>query len=223
MNAIGQSENFFDTTDRFLKQYVDEGKVDYKSLVNNRSLLDSLIVGVSQMNLNDSSDAFKKAFYIDSYNLLVIKGVLDNYPISSPLDVKGFFKEKKQIVANTEMTLDELEFGVLFNLYRDLRFHFVLNCGAKSCPTLFSRAIRPDGLESQLNFSTIMVMDRDDFVLIDYANDKVIVSRIFEWYRDMFEDGGTTIRRFINDHRFETLPSGYEIVFDEYDWRLNQL
>ncbi|MEP4670570.1 MAG: DUF547 domain-containing protein, partial [Cyclobacteriaceae bacterium] len=125
------------------------------------------------MDLGDKSDDFQKAFYINTYNLLIIHGVLQEYPVASPLDIQGFFKERKFSIAGSMFTLDELEFNVLFNRYRDLRLHFILNCGAKSCPTLYSEAVTPEELEEQLDFSTTMVMDRDDFVQIDHANDQI--------------------------------------------------
>ncbi|MEP4982729.1 MAG: DUF547 domain-containing protein [Cyclobacteriaceae bacterium] len=221
--SFSQDLSFFRSTEQFLKTYVIAGKVDFKSLDYNSESLDSLITQIDTMALDDRSDDFKKAFYINAYNLLVIHGVLQAYPVASPLDIEGFFTERKFRVAGINLTLDELEFKVLFNSYKDLRLHFILNCGAKSCPTLFSDAITPSELEEQLNFSTAMVMDRDDFVNIDHANDQIKVSRIFEWYGDMFEEYGMPIRKFIDHNRFETLPGSYEIVFDEYDWSLNEL
>lgn len=220
--AQAQEKTFFESTDAFLKAYVVEGGVNYTLLFENRTSFDSLINDIEKMNLEGKTDSFKKAFYINSYNLLVIKGVLDQYPVSSPLDIEGFFKELEFTVAQEQTTLDDLEFGILFNQFRDLRLHFILNCGAKSCPTLFSKAINELEVEDQLKFSTAMVMNRDDFVKIDHENKQVVVSKIFDWYKDMFEKDGATIRRFVNSNRFESLPITYDIVFDEYDWSLNE-
>lgn len=222
-SSYSQDLSFFRSTEQFLKKYVIAGKVDFKRLDRNAENLDSLIAQIDTMDLGGQTDDFKKAFYINAYNLLIIYGVLQEYPVASPLDIEGFFKERKFSIAGSELTLDELEFNVLFESYRDLRLHFILNCGAKSCPTLFSEAVTPADLEEQLDFSTTMVMDRDDFVQIDHINNQIKVSKIFEWYRSMFETDGMTIRKFINHNRFETLPSAYKIVFDEYDWSLNEL
>ncbi len=216
-------QTFFDQSDRFFKTYVKAGKVDYKTLKNEPHLLDSLVSEIGKANLKDKPVLYRKAFYINAYNLLVIKGVAERYPVKSPIAVEGFFQTVKFRVAGESISLDELEFQRLFPLDRDLRLHFVLNCGATSCPTLYSEAIRPEEINSQLNYSTQMVMDRDDYVFVDAKTKKIRVSKIFEWYRDMFEAGGQSIRTFINQNRFVTLPSGYEIEFMEYDWTLNEV
>lgn len=216
-------ETFFDQSDRFFKTYVKAGKVDYKTLMKEPQLLDSLVIEIGKANLKDKPIPYKKAFYINAYNLLVIKGVADRYPVKSPIAVEGFFKTIRFRVAGESLSLDELEFQRLFPLDNDLRLHFVLNCGATSCPTLYSEAIRPEEINDQLNYSTQMVMDRDDYVFVDSKAKKIRVCKIFEWYKEMFESGGQSIRTFINQNRFVTLPSGYEIEFMEYDWTLNEV
>lgn len=222
--TYAQEKTFFNSCDLFIKNFVVEGKVNYQGIIETGSdSLNDLIEKIGKMELEGEEDAFKKAFYINAYNLLVINAIVGQYPISSPLTIEGFFKEKKHLVAGQQVTLDQLEFDILFKDHKDIRLHFVLNCGAKSCPTLFSGAIFPQLIESQLQFSATMVMDRDDFVHIDHENDRIWVSRIFEWYRDMFEEDSGSIRTFVDDNRFESLPAGYEIHFLEYDWSLNSL
>lgn len=214
---------FFDQADRFFKTYVKSGKVDYRSLVKDTRLLDSLVTSIGSYELRNQPKAVQKAFYVNAYNILVIKGVADRYPIESPIKVDGFFKEIKFNVAGRSITLDQLEFNNLFVLDRDLRLHFVLNCGATSCPTLYSEAILPEKINDQLDYSTQMVMDRDDYVFVDHKSKTVKVSKIFEWYKDMFEADGQSIRTFINYNRFISIPASYPIVFMEYDWTLNQV
>jgi hypothetical protein len=222
-HTFAQNAGFFDNTDRFLKQYVKNGRVNYTSLKQNSALLDSLVTQIGQMNIVGISDTYKQAFYINAYNLLIVHSVLQKYPISSPQKIAGFFDEKKHKVAGGLYTLNELEFDLLFSKYKDLRFHFALNCGAISCPTLYAEAFNPKELNEQLNFNTKMVMDRDDYVRIDHANKQIHVSKIFEWYKEMFDVNGGSIRRFINHNRFDLLPNDYVIVFDDYDWALNDL
>lgn len=217
-----ETHPFFERADRFLKTYVKSGKVNYKSILREPALLDSLVADIATMDLSNQPASFQKAFYINAYNLLVINGVVKYYPIESPIKVVGFFNKNTHQVAGMRTTLDDLEFRYLFSIDRDLRLHFVLNCGAASCPTLYSEAITPEDVEEQLRFSTQMVMDRDDYVWVDPKTKKVRVSKIFEWYKDMFEADGQSIRNFINYNRFVSVPNDYAIEFMDYDWTLNE-
>ena len=95
--------------DKLLKENVnDDGKVDYdafsKSKVFKNYLDQIATTDLSGLNKNELL-----AFYINSYNALVIKNVIDNMPIKSPLDVEGFFKTKKFKIAGKDLTLDEIE------------------------------------------------------------------------------------------------------------------
>ncbi len=223
LNLNAQNAGFFERTDAFLKEYVKKGRVDYVALKGNSESLDSLITQVGEMKVERASSAYQQAFYINAYNLLIIKGVLNQYPVKSPQAIDGFFDKKKYTVAGKQYTLNELEFNVLFNNFKDVRFHFALNCGAISCPTLYSEAFNPKELDEQLRFNTKMVMDRDDYVKVDHSQKKIYVSKIFEWYKNMFEADGSSIQTFINHNRFDPLPKDYAIAFFDYDWTLNDL
>ena len=225
LNSIvvkGQHDIFL-KTDACLKTYVREGKVDYKRLKINSASFDSLILEYQEFDLKGRSNAFRKAFYINAYNLMVIHGILKAYPVGSPKAIVGCFDQIKVKVAQEYLTLDQLEFERLFSSQADPRLHFALNCAAMSCPTLFSEAFMPDKVDEQLDFCQTMVMDRDDYVFVDRKERVVKVSKIFEWYGEMFEEASGSLRQYINENRFVTIPRNYEIVFMEYDWRLNEL
>ena len=107
-------ENFFDQTDQFLKSYTVDGKVDYESLKNDPQTLNELVDMMTEVNLSDDLSKNQiKAFWINAYNIAVIKSVIENYPIDSPLDVNGFFDSQKHSVAGREVTLDEIEKEIL--------------------------------------------------------------------------------------------------------------
>lgn len=216
-----QPSQFFERSNRFFQNNVKVGRIQYQELKERPELLDTLVNEIMLMNLEDKTDQFEKAFLINSYNILVIKNVIDYYPIESLMDVEGFFDEIEHLVAGNSVTLDELEFDLLFGQFPDPRLHFVLNCAAASCPTLFDQALVPSQLDSQLDFSTKMVMDRADYIKVDNRNEVILVSKIFEWYRSVFEEDNSSIRQFINYNRFTTLPEGFPIEFMKYDWTLN--
>ena len=90
---------FFNDVDAFMKAHVKNGQVDYANLTNDKTL-NSLVSTVETANLSGLDSKTKQAFYINAYNLLVIKGAIDNYPLNSVLKVNGFFDGKKRKVAH---------------------------------------------------------------------------------------------------------------------------
>lgn len=217
--SVAQSD-FFTIADAFLKKRMVNNRMNYRLVKTQPEQLDTLVQLIGTMNTDTLSESEYLAFYINTYNLLVIKGVIDRYPVINLKNIDGFFSELKFQVAGETLTLDEIEFKKLFQKKRDPRFHFVLNCGAYSCPTLFNEAMKPNELEEQLHFAIQIVMDRDDYVLIDHDTNAVYVSKIFDWYKQDFTQNGT-LRQFINQNRFVSIPDAYEIKFMAYDWRLN--
>lgn len=217
---LNGQDTFSEKADRFFKKYMVNNRINYQRLVESPGELDSLteeIASTIEANLNQHEFL---SFYINAYNLLVIKGVVDQYPFENLEEIPGFFKETEYVVANQKLSLDEVEFQKLFRENRDPRFHFVLNCGALSCPTLSNEAMKPAELDQQLDFAIRLVMDRDDYVYVNHAEKSVWVSRIFDWYNDDFTAEGS-LREFINKHRFTSIPANYEIKYLDYDWRLN--
>ena len=98
--AKGQDLNsFLKDANTFFAKYVSDSKIQYGAIKEDPKELTQLTNFIASADVSSYSEAQLKAFYINSYNLLVIKTVVDNYPISKPLDVPGFFDAVKQKVA----------------------------------------------------------------------------------------------------------------------------
>ncbi len=206
-----------------LKQRVsDQGMVDYQSILNNRDRVDELYQQIGDISLTDASDAEKKAFYINAYNVATIHQVIENYPIASPTDVDGFFDKKKHTVAGEQLTLNELEKTKLLAPYQDPRVHFVLVCAAMSCPPLADFAYEADKLEEQLEEKTRQALNNDAFVQVMSDKKRVELSKIFEWYQGDFTQQSPSLIAYVNQYRDQKIPTDYQIGHYEYDWSLNK-
>ncbi|MDH5382633.1 MAG: DUF547 domain-containing protein [Cyclobacteriaceae bacterium] len=210
---------YFEKTDLFFKTYAHNGNFDYQSLKKNDKSLQELIKMVGESKPTASQ---KKAFYINAYNILVIKAVLNHYPLKSVMDIDGFFDKLKHKVAGEMLTLNELEKGKLMPIDHDARLHFVLVCAAKSCPPLASFAFRPEKLDAQLNERTKLAMNTSWFIRVNKSTKTVEASKIFDWYKNDFGDT-SGILPYINKYKSVKIPSGYKLAFYEYDWSLNGL
>ncbi|MGB5665651.1 MAG: DUF547 domain-containing protein [Maribacter sp.] len=215
-------EEYFSQTDAFFKTYVEDGKVDYKGIVKNITVLDSLLVLAIGIKVSKENASEYQAFWINSYNLLVIKSVVDNYPIKSPLEIAGFFDKTTHEICGIPITLNDIEHKLLRGIFpNEPRYHFVLVCAGLGCPPIINKAYLPSTLEVQLEQQTRLTLNDPDFISIH--KNMVKVSRIFEWYEKDFTRNGQKLIDFINRYRTEKLQENSKISFYEYDWSLNEI
>ena len=218
----GDLRSFTTSADNFFKKYVSNGQVDYSKIRQNSTEIETLYTQIGALNLSGLDDNSKKAFYINSYNLIAIYGVTKNYPLKSPLGVNGFFDKVLHTVAAEKITLNDLEVKKLLEPYKDARFHFALVCAARSCPLLPSSAFQPDKLDQQLTERATLALNNKEWVRVDAAQKKVELSKIFDWYKADFTTDGKTSLEWINQFRKEIIPTNFLIGYYEYDWALNK-
>ena len=223
--SLGYSQTtteFFEKTDTFLKKFVKEGRVDYKAIKSDASGLDELLDMAKNISVSKENSRAYQAFWVNGYNLLVIKGVVENYPINSPLDVGGFFDKSKHEIGGTNITLNDIENKLLRgNFPSEPRFHFVLVCAGLGCPPIINTAYNPTTLDSQLESQTKKALNNPDFIRVE--KNKVKISQIFEWYKDDFTKNGKSLADFINHYRTEKLPENAKVSYYPYDWTLNAI
>lgn len=213
------SNDFFTKANTFFSTYVTQGKVKYADIKANPASLNELIKTISSTTVNSSDAKNYKAFYINAYNLSVIKGIVDNYPTKSPTNIGGFFDGKKYIVAGNKVTLNDIENKKLRAVFpKEARFHFALVCAGLGCPPIINKAYTPAKLEQQLQKQTVIAMDNPKFIRVE--GKKVKISQIFEWYKKDFTQYGSLVD-FINIYRTEKLPESTKTGFYTYDWTLN--
>jgi len=224
LNALNlkaqKSDLFYEKSDAFFKNVVIDKKVKYSSITKDKSKLKELTILISNTSLTNLSSKEKKAFLINVYNILVIKAVVDNYPLTSTQKVNGFFKTIQHNVSGNFWTLSHIENEILRKEYDDPRIHFVLNCAALSCPPVTNFAYTPNTLDQQLEKQTELALNDLDFI---YTKDgKNYLSKIFQWYKGDFDLSGGVIP-FINKYRTINLNQNVRNIFYPYDWMLNDL
>ena len=87
LNSFAQDlDTFYEHTDAFLKENVTNGRVAYGQIYKNPQPLNELLEIAEKLTVNKDDSVAYQAFWINAYNLSVIKGIIDNYPLKSPLD-----------------------------------------------------------------------------------------------------------------------------------------
>lgn len=219
--SYGQDLNdFFSKTDSFLNTHVKDGKVDYKTIHNDPSELDAILKNAEKISVDVSDADNYQAFWINAYNLAVIKGIINNYPTKSPLDHQGFFDKTTYSLAGKSITLNDIENTLLRAQFKDARFHFVLVCGALGCPPLINEAYVPSKLNTQLDTQTKLAIN-GDFLKVNTKKKRVEASEIMKWYNEDFTTNGMSEIDFINTYRTEKIPTNYKLSYFSYNWSLN--
>ncbi|MCB9231742.1 MAG: DUF547 domain-containing protein [Bacteroidia bacterium] len=217
--ALAQNP-FFASADAFLRKNVDaDGLVSYTSIKASPGELKALVAQIASFPYSTVGKSEQKAFLINAYNILMIKSVVDHYPIAKPTDVPGIFDKNTHTVAGQSLTLSDIENKKLRVDFPDSRLHFALVCGALSCPPLANTAFMPATLETQLSALTTKALNNPRF--IKAGDGTVAISKIFEWYKADFDRDAKSFLDYLNKYRTSKLPADTKVTFYEYNWALN--
>lgn len=225
MTAANQSLN------NILSSFVNSnGMVDYGSIQNNPFLLQPFIEFLAEKSPVSHPEIFpteddKKAYWINAYNGLMIKAVIENPGISSVKQIGwgyGVFWRKRFMVGGEKLTLNHIEHKILRKQFDDPRIHFAINCASNSCPPIGNRIVVGKNLDQQLDQKTKDFINNTENVQIDVKTKTIIISKIFKWYKADFEINGNSLIDYINNYKDGTkIDSSYDITFQDYDWGLN--
>ncbi|OIQ23173.1 DUF547 domain-containing protein [Lacinutrix sp. MedPE-SW] len=215
-------ETFFKQADSFFKTYVKNGRVAYSEIKKEPSTLNEVLKTAEGITVSKTDAKNYQAFWINAYNLSVIKGLVDNYPTSSPLNDKGFFDKTKYNLAGKKVTLNSIENDLLRAQFKDARFHFVLVCGAVGCPPLINKAYLPITLEAQLQKQATLAINGDYFIKVNNKKKQVNGSKILEWYKEDFTVNGKSEIEYLNSFRTAKIPTDYKLSYFEYNWNINK-
>lgn len=219
-----------DLFDQVLQEYADEaGQVNYTKLKANPEKLEKYLDLLAVANLTELSYNAQLAFWVNAYNALVIKGVIDHYPTTSVRKVKwfgGFFSRLKFQVAGQTYTLNQIEHDIIRTEFVDPRVHFVLVCASTSCPPLENSAFSAETIEKRLETATFNFIQNPDKVRIDRSKREVHLSKIFKWYKNDFNEGYDGVVDFLADYlppEDADFVSANDVKFHymDYDWTLN--
>lgn len=212
--------------DKVLKEFVEDGRVDYRALQDNPALLDAYLkklAETSPASLFAMPEDEKIAFYINAYNAMTLKAVTDHYPVKSIKKIRGVWDRLKFTVAGRELTLDHIKNKILRWEFREPRVHFALVCAAIGCPKLRSGAYRGRELNRMLNEETRKFINDKERVNLDKDKKTLYVSSIFKWFKNDFGDIAEFVAKYMpkDEARFirENRP---RIKYLKYDWALNK-
>lgn len=223
-HANHKQDIFFTNADAFLKAHVSStGLVNYTEIKQNPKELNELVNEIAHFKLGSEKSDLNLAFFINAYNILTIKNVINHFPLKSPLDVNGFFDKLKFDVAGEKLVLNDIENKKIRPIYKDARIHFVLVCAAQSCPKLMNYAYKPATINKQLDERTKATLNDGTFIRIKNDSKIILFSEIFKWYKDDFLVDTKSLTEYLNKfgEKNPKISNSFKEDFYPYIWKLN--
>lgn len=243
-----------------------DGKIDYETVLTRKDSVETILSRASRLDaesVHQRSNEDRKAFWYGIYHCLLLLTILDHYPpgkspegfLSRPgesLDalsrIPGFWTARTVRIAGTSYTLQSIEAEILWKIFPDPRWPFVLWRGSASGPGI------PLELPGSVRFERYLERRAQEFFRQEgnyfrASREKVVVlSPLADWYRDQIfaaqpaalprvqsrplsawnepaDENSSSILKAISPYlpqkeRFAIEDGGYRIIWSHYDWRL---
>ena len=213
----------------------DDGiaRVRYGSVTSeDRGALEAYIGRLAATRVTALNRAEQRPFWVNLYNALTVKAVLDAHPVDSILDIDispGVFADGPWgaplvAVEGEPLTLDDIEHRILRPIWHDPRIHYVVNCASLGCPNLPAEAMTVANAEAMLDAAARAFINHPRAVTIDGDGD-LVVSSTYDWYGADFGAEDTEIIAHLLHYAEPALAARLagrtEIDDDAYDWQLN--
>jgi hypothetical protein len=186
-----------------------------------------------------SNDSLKIAFWLNIYNAYT--QILIQQNPGAYQRRQRFFGSKKIKLASQNLSLDDIEHGLLRKSKNkwlmgyvnkicpgrlekkwrvqqlDNRIHFALNCGANSCPPI--AFYKPEQIDVQLQKATLFFLKLNS--RYDTLKNEIWLPKILSWFRGDF-GGKKGIRQLLEAQGILPMGARPRIRFSAYNWSLVQ-
>ncbi|MEM7359659.1 MAG: DUF547 domain-containing protein [Pseudomonadota bacterium] len=206
--------------------------VDYEYLAEEgRSELSSYLTEMTSLDPRSFNRAEQFAYWVNLYNALTLKVIIDSYPASSILKISektiavGPWNDVVANIADTDVTLNDIEHRILRPYWQDYRIHFAVNCASIGCPNVQARAFTSANTEDLLDSAADEFINHPRGVFI--GDNGVTLSSIFEWYQEDFgnneEEMLATLEDYMDEEQYARILALKDRIDYQYDWSLNDV
>lgn len=223
--------------ERFLLRYLRRGEDGVHRLAYGRVTDASRLTLVTDLERLSNIDIARynrheqMAFWLNLYNMLTVKLVLDNYPIASVRDLLdpatgrngGPWRKKLISVDQVPLSLTDIEDRILKPIWRDPRINYAITCAAIGCPNLQPEPFVGERLEQQLSDAAMAYINDPRCITIE--NNQLRVSSLYRWNIDDFGGSELEVIHHLMAYAKPSLAmalQGFDrFDGDGFDWRLN--
>lgn len=239
-----------------LKTFVnDKSMVSYEKLKARPQRLEAFVSAIGKIDPGryekwDRKD--KIAFWLNVYNGLTLKAIIDHYPIKASLfksliyppnsirQIPGVWDKIRFDVMGRKLTLGDIEHKILRIKFAEPRIHMAMVCAAMGCPPLRNEPYVGAKLDEQLDDQTRRFLANPEKFRIDRSEDRLYISPIFKWFAGDFvksyspeanirerDKQESAVLNFVASYLTETdrnyvLGGQYDVKYLKYDWSLNE-
>jgi hypothetical protein len=224
---------------RVLETYSREmgTRFDYEGLKKEPSDLQGYLDEVARVDLSSLSRDELLALLINTYNAATIDTILESFDPAHPRgvesirDIPDVFTRRTHRIGGFQLSLDDLEHGLIRPLFKDPRAHFVVNCASVSCAPLPGQALSGRTLGSQLEYAARSTLSSPAYVRLE--GNRLRVSKLLDWFAADFTTPGyhgaeksvaLYLRKYASAEvaSFVAAHPDPRITFMDYDWSLNR-
>jgi hypothetical protein len=190
---------------------------------------------MAKIDIDQYARDVQLAYWINLYNALTVKVVLDHYPVASirDIDISGWFSDgpwgaKLITIEGRNLSLNDIEHRILRPIWHDPRIHYAVNCASVGCPALAKAAYQGQAINRQLDDQAKAFINSPRAIAPDADGKGLILSSLYDWYGDDFgKDDRAKLAHFRKYATGKTLDLLAGLTDDipvgdyRYDWSLN--
>ena len=197
-----------------------------------RMVLDGYVKSLEEVGVSGLNRREQMAYWINFYNALTVKVILDHYPVKSIRSVNispGFFNfgpwdAKLARVKGEAISLNDMEHRILRPVWNDNRVHYAVNCASLGCPNLQPEPFTSENLDHALDKAAVEFVNHPRGARLDGR--RLVLSSIYDWFRVDFggsEEGVLEhIRKYAAPSLSQAILSHRGRISYDYDWSLNE-
>lgn len=233
-----------------LRKYVKKNGVNYEKWKQKRAGLDRYFKELESVTAEDYAsfnERQRKALWLNVYNALAIRLVLEqypingknaNYPANSIRQIPDVWKSASCKMAGKDVSLYVIFHSMMRKDFHDCRSHFAIVPASRGAYPLQPEAFQESKVEQQLEKITKAFMANRENLSADVSSNTIYVSHIFKWFPLDFLalEGGKIpfpppadddvvrnyVLPFLNKEEQEQLKGKQaKIEYKKYDWTLN--
>lgn len=196
-----------------------------------RARLADYVLRMSEVAVSTLNRSEQRAYWINLYNALTVRVVVEHYPVASIRDIDispglfadGPWRKKLVEVESVPVSLDDIEHRILRPIWRDPRIHYAVNCAAVGCPNLQPLAYSAANAERLLSEAARAYVNHPRGVRLDEGG--LVLSSLYVWYADDFGDDEAGLIAHLAGFAAPALRARLKrargVADHAYDWALN--
>jgi hypothetical protein len=211
--------------DGVLAAHVDKGYIDYPKISRNVRF-HKYIEALADLDVESlGSDEEQIAFWLNVYNALAIKNVIDGITPLTRIGRLKFFRTTEHPVGGRDVDLNSID-DILMK-FGDPRIRLAMVHAAYTGPDLPAGAYRADQIDQQLTDAARRFVNDNRKNRYSQALFRTRISQLFERHSDEFGENDAEvlayISQYVDDEEIATgLREGrYELKYLDYEWGIN--